>query len=200
MIKLSDDYDGMVWSTAPFVSIDTETTGFSKEDRICEIALLMIQGDKILDKFHTLVNPEREMNEGARNVHGISDEQLVDAPKFGEIKHRVLEFLGRGAPWVAHQLMFDARMLSYGITKEEWPRGIPTLCSLEFAKKHHTTLRLAQSHKLLNLAGYLQIPYRMSDAHNAMVDAELLGKIVPKMMGDREVARTYTKCSEEWLK
>jgi DNA polymerase III epsilon subunit family exonuclease len=199
MKKLSEEYDQR-WDSFPFISLDTETTGFGKNDRICEIAMLMIQGDKVVDEFHSLVNPERVMNESARAVHGILDDALQDAPRFDEIRDQVIEFLSRGAPWVAHQLSFDARMLSYVIPEDLWPKGVPTLCSMDFAKKHHSMLRMCNGHKLMNLAGYLQIDYRAADAHSAKVDATLLGKIVPKMMGTRLVSESYTKLSEEWLK
>lgn len=190
----------LLWSDTPYLAFDTETTGFSKEDRICEIALILAQGGRTLEVFHSLVNPKRAISEGARNVHGISDEDVVNSPEFHEIKPRVLDLLRRDVPWVAHQMIFDARMLSYVIPREEWPRGVPTLCTLEFAKKHHPSLSMRSNHKLLDVAGALQINYDPEAAHNALNDAEILAKIVPEMMGTRPVMSSYTKMSENWLK
>lgn len=194
------NFDELYWHNTPFLSIDTETTGFGRDDRICEIAIIVAQGDRVLETFHSLVNPERWISEGAQAVHGITNEQVEDAPKFDQIKDKVLSFLRRDIPWVAHQLSFDARMLSYVIPREEWPMGVPTLCSMEYAKKHHPSLRLRASHKLLDLAGHLQINYDPERAHNALTDAALLAKIVPEMMGERVIGRHYTKLSHEWLK
>ena len=193
--------EDFIWEDCPFLSIDTETTGFSKEDRIIEIAIVVQRGPVVLETFHSLVNPEgRSIGEGAYAVHGISDDDVANAPTFEEIKPRVLELLCRDIPWVAHQMNFDARMLSYVISKEEWPRDIPTLCSMEFAKKKHPSLKMYGKHKLLDLAGYLHINYDPGMAHNAMNDAELLAKIVPAMMRDRPVLQHFTKYSHEWLK
>jgi DNA polymerase-3 subunit epsilon len=195
------EYDQFYWDSAPFLALDTETTGFGKEDRIIEIALIIRRGDEIIDSFRSLVNPEgRAINPGAMAVHGITEVDVVDAPCFHEIKDKVLNFLNRGCPWVAHQLAFDTRMLSYVIPREEWPQGIPTLCTLDYAKRQHPGLKLHSKHKLLDLAGSLQINYDPAMAHNAWNDTELLSQIVPRMMKDRPVAMHHTKLSHEWLK
>jgi len=190
----------LTWSETPYLAIDTETTGFSREDRICEIAIILARQGKIIRVFHSLVNPKRAISEGARAVHGISDEDVENSPEFYEIRPQVLDMLRMDVPWVAHQMNFDARMLSYVIPREEWPRGVPTLCTMEFAKKHHPSLRMRAHHKLLDVAGALQINYDPEAAHNALNDADILMKIVPEMMGGRPVANSYTKLSEEWLK
>jgi DNA polymerase III subunit epsilon len=192
--------DSFTWADTPFLSIDTETTGFSRNDRICEIAILVVRGEHVLETFHSLVNPGCYISEGATNVHGITNEQVESAPPFSAIKDKVLDLLCRDIPWVAHQLSFDARMLSYDIPREEWPVGVPTLCTLEYAKKFHGSLKLRTSHKLLDLAGHLHINYDPKDAHNAMDDAVILGKIVPAMMGERPIMQSYTRLSHDWLK
>lgn len=193
-------YDDLYWNTTPFIAFDTETTGFGRDDRICEIAIIVAQGTRVLETYHTLVNPERWISEGAQAVHGISNDQVKNAPKFHEVKERVLGFFRRDMPWVAHQLSFDTRMLSYVIDRNEWPTGIPTLCTMEFAKKHHPSLKLRRNHKLLDIAGALQINYDPEAAHNAMNDAEILARVVPEMMGDRLISGAYTRLSHEWLR
>ena len=197
MINYTDD---LRWDETPFIAIDTETTGFSRDDRICEIALVVTRGDRVLEVFHSLVNPGRPIDPGAQAVHGISDEDVAGAPRFEDIKPQVLRLLMTEMPWVAHQMMFDARMLSYVIPREEWPHGIYTLCTLDFSKNHHLSLKLHAKHKLLDLASYLGINYDPDAAHNARNDAELLAKIVPALMGNRPIRQYYTKLSEQWLK
>jgi len=192
-------YD-ITWDTIPFLSIDTETTGFAKTDRICEIAIVVAQGSRILETFHSLVNPECPISSGAMAVHGITEDMVRDAPKFYEIKSKVLDLLVRDMPWVAHQMIFDARMLSYGIERSEWPLDVPTLCTLDFSKKHHPMMKLRPYHKLADIAGYCQINYDPTSGHNALNDAELLARIVPTMMRGRMVRGAYTKLSQDWLK
>lgn len=195
-----NDLFEMPWNQIPVLCIDTETTGFSRNDRICEIAMHVVCGDKVLETFHSLVNPRCPIGQGAQAVHGISDDDVRDAPEFSDIKDKILGFLRRDIPWVAHQLSFDTRMLSYDIPRNEWPEGIPTLCTMDFAKKHHPRLKLHSGHKLLDVAGMLQINYDRDMAHNALNDAELLGRIVPELMGTRTLGQNYTKLSEAWLK
>lgn len=187
------------WDHACFLSIDTETTGFSKHDRICEIAIVLSEGPRIIETYHTLVNPQRQISDGAMKVHGIKDEDVVDYPTFDQIKDDVLGFLRRDIPWVAHNLAFDARMLSYVIEEDLWPKDVPTLCTLEYAKKKHPVLRYGAAHKLTDLAGGLHLNYDPGMSHNALTDALLLAEIVPVMMRGQSLD-TYTKLSHEWLR
>jgi DNA polymerase-3 subunit epsilon len=188
------------WDNAYYVAFDTETTGFSKEDRICEICIVLAQGSRVLKKFHSLINPGVSIEPGAEAVHGISEYMLKDAPRFEDIKGQVLEFLRLDAPWVAHNMSFDTRMLSYSIPRDEWPRGIPTLCTMDFAKKKHPILSTRRGHKLVEIAGALGFDYDLSGTHNAEYDTNLLVQLMPALMGTRPVELTYTKYSEQWLK
>jgi DNA polymerase-3 subunit epsilon len=194
------NYHELFWSNTPFIAFDTETTGFAKTDRICEIAIVVAQGSRILETFHSLVNPETWISEGAQAIHGITQEQADAAPKFEVIKDKVLGFFRRDMPWVAHNMNFDARMLSREISRDEWPVGVPTLCTMEYSKKYHPSLRMRTHHKLLDVAGFLQVNYDPEAAHNALNDSEILARVVPELMGDRVISRAYTRLSHEWLK
>lgn len=92
----------------PLVFLDTETTGLTPRfgDRIVEIALARFRGDVMENLFTTLVNPERSISPGAARIHGITDCDVVDAPRFREIAAQVLAELD-GAVLVAHNAPFD---------------------------------------------------------------------------------------------
>ena len=92
------------------VVVDVETTGFSRQDRIVEIAALTLDPDtwEIRDEFDTLINPQRDM--GPIGVHGIGAAMVEAAPEFSDILPTLADRL-HGAVLVAHNLAFDARML-----------------------------------------------------------------------------------------
>lgn len=92
------------------VVVDVETTGFGRSDRIVEIAALTLDPVTLetIDEFDTLINPERDV--GPTGVHGISATMVEAAPTFSEIVPAVADRL-QGAVLVAHNLIFDQRML-----------------------------------------------------------------------------------------
>jgi len=95
-------------SQLEFVILDTETTGFNKNDKIIEIACLVISGDTIIDEYATLVNPNRDV--GKTQIHGIRPSMVGAAPIFSEIANDILRIF-ENRVLVAHNLAFDSRML-----------------------------------------------------------------------------------------
>ena len=76
------------------VILDTETTGFGRDDRIIEIAGIELARFKPThNNFHSYLNPERKIHEKAQEVHGITIEFLQDKPKFVDIADQLFEFL-----------------------------------------------------------------------------------------------------------
>lgn len=189
-----------LWDDTPYIAFDTETTGFSREDRICEIAICLARGSEVIREFHTLIDPGVSIDPGAEAVHGISNQMVAGKPRFEDVKSQILDYFRLDVPWVAHNFSFDARMLGYVIPREEWPTGVPTLCTMDFAKKKHPRLSLRRGHKLMEVAGALGINYSPDQAHNALNDTHLLVQVVPRMMEGRSVEQNYTKMSEQWLK
>ena len=88
--------------------VDTETTGFSKADRIVEIAVLTVVDGEIVDEFDTLLQPQRDP--GPVHIHGITPAMLQVAPRFADVAHDIAVRLD-GAVLVAHNIHFDLRML-----------------------------------------------------------------------------------------
>ena len=95
-----------------FAFLDVETTGLSPwfGDRICEIAVLRCDGEKIIETFDTLLNPGRPISPGAARVNGLKDTDLIDAPQFGDIAEQVM-LLVRNAVIVCHNVPFDLGFL-----------------------------------------------------------------------------------------
>lgn len=192
------DEPDMTWDALPVVCFDTETTGLGKDDRIVQIAFASIQYDGMWTK-KWYVYPGRPIPMEATAIHGITDDMVKDAPMFPDIMEAVLEQLRR-APWVAHNLSFDARMLAKEIPAERWPRGMPTLCTLDYSRKYHPQTKYRHGHKLGDLANVFAEDYATGALHDAQYDANLLANITHRMMRGLVVGATMTKLSEDWIK
>jgi DNA polymerase-3 subunit epsilon len=95
------------------IVLDTETTGLNAKlgDRVIEIGCVELLSRRVTDRnFHTYLNPERDIEEGAAKVHGLTREFLSDKPRFAEIASDFLEYL-RGAELVIHNAGFDVEFL-----------------------------------------------------------------------------------------
>lgn len=108
-----------------FIALDLETTGLIAEvDRIVEIGAIRFSrsGDES-GRFQSLVNPQRRMPAGAYAVHGISDADVADAPRIGDVLPAFLEFLGDPATAVllAHHASFDAGFLGRELSRCSLP-------------------------------------------------------------------------------
>ena len=101
-------------SEIPLVFLDTETTGLSPRygDRIVEIALVRFRDGAMENFYETLVNPERTISPGAARVHGITDRDVLTAPRFREIAKNVRAEM-EGAVIVAHNAPFDLNFLAH---------------------------------------------------------------------------------------
>jgi DNA polymerase-3 subunit epsilon len=150
----------------PLAFLDVETTGLSPwfGDRICEIAILRCLGEEILGSFETLVNPERHISPSAARVNGLTDEDLIEAPLFGDIATQVEAYL-EDAIIVAHNAPFDL-----GFVSSELARLGKSLPSAEVID----TLQIARRHFHFPSNGLQAIAYALkiecSTVHRAMAD------------------------------
>lgn len=150
-----------------YAIIDIESTGGKIEDEgIIDIAILRFDGHRLIDQFHSLVNPERAIQPFVTSLTGISDKMVRTAPRFYELAKRIIE-LTEHAILVAHNTQFDYRILKEEFSRLGYTFKAPTLCTVEFAKR---ILENQDSFKLDKLAKSLGIP--LSDRHRALGDAE----------------------------
>ncbi|MGB9639802.1 MAG: exonuclease domain-containing protein [Anaerolineales bacterium] len=147
--------------------LDVETTGLNPSlgDRICEIGLVLANGDQIEDTYSSLVNPQRPISAGAAAVNGLTDNMLVNAPLFAEIADAVLTRL-ENRILICHNLPFD-----YGFLKMETSRiginlQIPlTVDTLAIARRYGRF----PSNSLEAIAHYLGL--NTANSHRALADA-----------------------------
>lgn len=132
--------------------IDLETTGLSFEySEIIEIGVVKVIDGKIVEKFSTLIKPKYEVDEYITELTGITNDMLIDAPKFDEIKNEFENFIN-GFVLVGHNTKFDIGFLEMSLSKKLECEYIDTL---QFSRKlfpdlkHH---RLKDMVDLLNLS------------------------------------------------
>nr|WP_298999085.1 exonuclease domain-containing protein [uncultured Allomuricauda sp.] len=149
-----------------YAILDIESTGGQyNEEGIMEIAIYRFDGHEIIDRFMSLVNPEREIQPFVSKLTGINNKMLRTAPKFHEVAKRIVE-ITEGAVIVAHNAQFDYRILRTEFRRLGYDFQRKTLCTVDLSKK---LLPEAESHSLGKLVRSLGIP--MSDRHRANGDA-----------------------------
>ncbi len=146
--------------------IDIETTGGKyNEEGITEIAIHKFDGHQVVDRFISLVNPEKTIQPFVVNLTGINNKMLHSAPKFHEVAKRIVE-ITEGTILVAHNAQFDYRILRTEFRRLGYNYERRTLCTVDLSKK---LLPEAESHSLGKLVRSLGIA--VSDRHRANGDA-----------------------------
>ncbi|MGO3182233.1 MAG: exonuclease domain-containing protein [Aequorivita sp.] len=150
-----------------YAILDIETTGGKyNEEGITEIAIYRFDGDKVVDQFSSLVNPEIPIQPFVINLTGINNEMLRHAPKFYEVAKRIIEITD-GCIMVAHNALFDNRILTTEFDRLGYQYEKQTLCTVELSKKLIPDM---PSYSLGKLVKTLGIP--LTDRHRAQGDAK----------------------------
>lgn len=117
-----------------FVIIDVETTGGSpRNSKITELAIYKYDGEKIIDEFITLLNPEQPIPEFIVRLTGIKDEMVLKSPRFYEVAKEVVEFT-KDCIFVAHNVAFDYGMLRSEFKHLGFDFRLPHLCTVRAAR------------------------------------------------------------------
>jgi len=168
------------------IVLDTETTGLEVAlgHRVIEIGCVELVDRKLTRKhFHHYVNPERDIDDGAQEVHGISREFLSDKPLFKDIWEPFLEFVS-GAELIIHNAPFDIGFLNHEMKFLRGSHGrIQDYCrvidSLEVARQKHP----GQKNNLDALCKRYSVDNSQRDLHGALLDAEILADVYLLMTG-----------------
>ena len=163
-----------------FVIFDVETTGLFPEtgDRIVEIAALKIVDLQIVDKFHSLVDPKREISFGAYEVNGITPEMLKGAPEAKDVLPRLLKFLGP-AHLVGHNVRFDLGFLCHELSLLDMKLHEKTMV-VDTLKLARRILPSLDRYPLWLVAESLGI--EIEQRHRAMADVELTLQVFQKLI------------------
>jgi DNA polymerase III subunit epsilon len=165
------------------IVLDTETTGLDpgKGHRIIELAAIELCNRKVSDRrFHRYLNPEREIDAGAAEVHGLTLERLQDEPKFAEIAPALLEFIS-GAELIIHNAPFDIGFLNKELERSGLPMlnnyCVSVIDTLKLAKELHP----GKKNNLNALCDRYQIDNSHRTLHGALLDTELLAEVYLSM-------------------
>ncbi len=168
------------------VFLDTETTGMnSAEDRIVSVGCVAYEGREPLAgdgaEFSRFINPRRKVEIGAVQVHGLTDEFLVEYPPFSDCAAALADFV-RGAEVVIHNAAFDEGFLNAEFARLQMPplaeAAEKVICSLELAKRLVTG---AGGYSLDKLCGHFGVDNSMRETHGALLDARLLAQVYVRM-------------------
>jgi DNA polymerase III subunit epsilon len=168
------------------IVLDTETTGLEVEQqhRIIEIGCVELVNRRLTGRsFHRYLNPERDIDEGAQQVHGLSREQLSKEPKFVQIHDEFLEFV-RDAELIIHNAPFDVAFLNAECERVvSAGRKITDLCrvldTLALARQMHP----GQRNSLDALCKRYSVDNSHREYHGALLDARILAEIYLAMTG-----------------
>ena len=166
--------------------LDTETTGLEVNmgHRILEIGCVELVNRRLTGRhFHKYINPERPIDAGAAEVHGITSEFLADKPKFTDIWQEFIHFIS-GSELVIHNAKFDVTFLDYELSMlSSAPPAIADICrvtdSLELARRKHP----GQKNNLDALCRRYEVDNSQRELHGALLDAEILADVYLLMTG-----------------
>lgn len=164
-----------------YAIIDVETTGgTARWERITEIAIVLHDGEKVVDTFSTLLNPDRSIPWNITQITGITDGMVAHAPRFHEVAKQIVQ-MTEGCIFVAHNVTFD-----YNFVREEFAR-----LGFDYFRKQLCTVRLARkvfpglpSYSLSNLKKHFGIYAEKS--HRALDDTLATVKVFEKILAEQE--------------
>lgn len=176
------------------VILDTETTGIStaEDHRIIEIGCVEMVGRRLTGQtFHQYINPQRDIDDGAIEVHGITNEFLADKPLFADIAEDFLRFI-EGAELIIHNAPFDVGFIDHELAKLDGEsRRVATIASVLDTLKMARDKHPGQKNNLDALCKRYDVDNSNRELHGALLDAEILADVYLAMTGG-QVSLTLT--------
>ena len=168
------------------IVLDTETTGLepSQGHRVIEIGCVELVHRKLTgNNYHQYLQPDRESDEGALQVHGITTEFLKDKPRFTDVVDDLLEYL-KGAELIIHNAPFDVGFLDHelslaGSSYGKLAQHCKIIDTLVMARK----MRPGQKNNLDALCKHYDVNNSQRELHGALLDAEILSEVYLRMTG-----------------
>lgn len=161
------------------VVLDFETTGLSPDggDRTIEVGAVLVQDNRIVDRFQSLMNPSMRVNSFIEQYTGITNDMLKTAPPAAEVMERFATFIGRHN-LVAHNASFDRRFLDSELKRISLTREQEFACSMLLSRRLNPdapshSLEVLVRHKQLSTSGVF---------HRALADAEMTAHLWIKMV------------------
>jgi len=170
------------------IFLDTETTGLyaNQGHRIIEIAAIEIVNRRPTNNsFHFYLNPDREIDPAAQEVHGITLDFLQDKPRFSEIASDFIKFI-KDATLIIHNAPFDVGFINMEFGLIEKPPIEETVANIIDTLKMAKDMRPGQRNSLDALCRFYNIDNSQRSLHGALLDAQLLAEVYLAMTRGQE--------------
>ena len=167
------------------IVLDTETTGLEPQQghRIIEIGCVELVDRRLTGaNFHQYLQPDREIDPGAVEVHGITNEFLADKPRFTDVLEDLVGYL-RGAELVIHNAAFDVSFLDHEFRLSGSSLLVNDICAVVDTLAMARRLHPGQRNSLDALCGRYAIDNTRREKHGALLDAEILAEVYLAMTG-----------------
>ncbi len=176
--------------------IDFETTGLSPTmgDRATEVAIVMVEGDRVVDRFQSLMNAGVRIPAFIEAYTGISNAMIATAPRAESVMGDAARFVG-DAPMVAHNASFDSRFWAAELQHAGRPTANAFACTLLLSRRLYPQ---APNHKLGSLAAFHSLP-SSGRAHRAMADAEVAAALLGQIRHDLRRQYGVGECRHDLL-
>lgn len=202
---LVDEFTGDTeWSEIPIALMDTETTGLDpSQDRVIEVGIVVGRRGEVIARHNWLIQPGMPISEGARNVHGITDDDVKDAPRFEAVAGDIADAL-RGTVPAAYNQAFDRAFMMNEFARAGFREGeassspaalrrdVDWIDPLVWAREIQ---RDEKSKALGDVAERLGI--KLENAHRASDDAEAALRVLYALGNDPRVPKVYGGLMQE---
>lgn len=165
------------------IVFDTETTGIeNSEHRVIEIGCVELRNRRFTGDQRWYLNPDRDSDPGALEVHGLTTAFLADKPRFGQLADEIIQYL-RGAELIIHNAAFDVGFMDREFERAGRPERIATLCTVTDTLRIAKRLHPGQKASLDALCKRYGVDNSHRELHGALLDARLLAEVYLAMTG-----------------
>ncbi|NQJ69155.1 bifunctional DnaQ family exonuclease/ATP-dependent helicase [Streptococcus suis] len=158
-----------------YAVVDLEATGTGADAKIIQIGIVLVENGEIIDSYATDINPYELLDDNIKSLTGITDQQLSQAPDFGQVAGTIYDMIG-DAIFVAHNVKFDANLLAEALFFEGYELLTPRVDTVELAQLFFPTF---DKYSLGNLAEHLDLG--LDQAHTAISDALATARLLIKI-------------------
>ncbi|QJR79469.1 DNA polymerase III subunit epsilon [Alteromonas pelagimontana] len=183
------------------IVLDTETTGIDPREghRIIEIGCVEVVNRRLTgNHFHVYINPEREIEQEAIEIHGITNEFLVDKPKFKDVALDFVNFI-KGAQLVIHNAPFDVGFMDHEFALEPATAKVKTkdICTVRDSLVMARQMFPGQKNNLDALCKRFGVDNSHRELHGALLDAEILADVYLMMTGGQTMLNLAGKSAND---
>nr|WEJ75772.1 bifunctional DnaQ family exonuclease/ATP-dependent helicase [Streptococcus suis] len=158
-----------------YAVVDLEATGTGTDAKIIQIGIVLVENGEIIDSYATDINPYELLDDHIKNLTGITDQQLSQAPDFGQVASTIYDMIG-DAIFVAHNVKFDANLLAEALFFEGYELLTPRVDTVELSQLFFPTF---EKYSLGNIAEHLELG--LTKGHTAISDAMATARLLIKI-------------------